>query len=101
MEYQLANQINSILSVLNIARNELRTFRRGSDLSKNDISEDFFQNIIKLEKELQNKNSTITKINDLKTKHPDIITKLIERCQYIKIIYKNKKETNKLVSISN
>ena len=101
MEHQLANQIDLILFNFNIARNDLNVFKKHNNISKNSISDEFFSNIINLEKELKKDNNKNLTIIFFKTKHPKIIIDIINRCQFLKNIYKSKKEINQIVSISN
>ena len=100
VSHHIANTLDSILNSFQIYRNDLNIFKKNNSISKKSISKEFFSNIIKLEKELRKEKNENPKIIKLKTEHPDIIIDIIDRCKFLKNLYKNKKKTNKIISVS-
>lgn len=101
VSHHIANTLDSILNSFQIYRNDLNIFKKNNSISKNSISKELFSNIIKLENELKKEKSENSKIISLKAEHPDIIIDMIERCKFLKKLYKTKKERTKILSISN
>jgi hypothetical protein len=98
MEYRIGKKLESILHSFEIYRNDLSTFGKHKDISKESISQKLFLNIIKLKKELEKEKSDNKKISDFKKEHPNIITEIIERCNFIETLYQEKR-TDQLISV--